>query len=88
MPNETDRENPSGGPQYEQGETTKKRPNPFGEQESQGNSRHVAPRAAGRNIRETNRSRSGHRELKRMAIRTAREVASLPSCRIQSRLIG
>ena len=37
MPNETDRENPSGGPQYEQGETTKKRPNPFGEQESQGN---------------------------------------------------
>ena len=37
MPNETDRENPSGGPQYEQGETTKKRPNPFGEQESHGN---------------------------------------------------
>ena len=38
MANEIDRAgNPSGGQQYEEGETAKKRPNPFGEQESQGN---------------------------------------------------
>jgi hypothetical protein len=37
MANETDRENPTDGQQYEEGEAAKKRPNPFGEQESQGN---------------------------------------------------